>query len=167
MKFFKIKLLAFCIAVLTLHVSFAQKSRKDKDDEKGSQISSLLNSKDFVFIAQTAVPMGGRTINLTTFYDLRVSKDTMVSDLPYFGRAFVAPMNPSEGGFRFTSTSFDYQVQERKKGGWNVILTPKDTRDVRQLSLSISRNGYGSLQVTSNSRQAISFNGFLRERTSI
>lgn len=84
--------------------------------------------------------------------------------MPYFGRAFVAPMNPSEGGIRFTSTDFNYTVKDRKKGGWDIAILPKDAKDVRQMLLSVTESGYGSLQVISNNRQQISYNGYLMER---
>jgi len=144
--------------------TFAQQSKEDKKQQKEAQIQDLVNSKNYVFVAQQALPLGGRTINLTTTYSVRVAGDTVVSDLPYFGRAFVAPMDPSEGGIHFTSTDFSYNLQNRKKGGWDIAILPKDTKDVRQMFLTVSESGYGTLQVTSNSKEAISYNGYIRER---
>jgi hypothetical protein len=149
-------------SILTFTIGInAQKSGNDKKEQKSAEISSLIQSKNFVFVAQYALPLGGRSINLTSRYDVRLSKDTVVSDLPFYGRAFVAPMDPSEGGIRFTSTQFDYNVSEKKKGGWDITVLPKDTKDVRQMFLSVSENGYASLQVTSNNRQSINYTGYI------
>lgn len=137
----------------------AQEAANDKKEDKTAEIKNLVQSKNFVFVAQYANPLGRRNIYLTSVYDVRLSKDTLIADLPYFGRAYVAPMNPSEGGIHFTSTKFTYTVKPKKKGGWDITLMPKDTRDVRQMFLNISQDGYASLQVTSNNRQAISFTG--------
>ena len=142
--------------------SYGQQT-EDKQD-KPVQLQNLINSKSFVFVAQTALPMSGRAINLTTPYDLRVSGDTVVSDLPYFGRAFVAPMNPAEGGIHFTSNKFTYNVKEKKKGGWDIVIMPKDTKDVRQMYLTVTEKGYTSLQVISNNRQFISYNGYIIDK---
>ena len=158
---FKKPLLLVLVTVLTAYVSNAQESKEDKKKDKLAQIEMLVQSKKFDFVAQTAIPTSGRTINLTSLYNVRLSGDTLISDLPYFGRAYVAPMNPSEGGIHFTSTQFSYDIKERKKGGWDVTLLPRDTKDVRQMYLTISQEGYASLQVGSENRQNISFNGYI------
>jgi hypothetical protein len=96
---------------------------------------------------------------------VRLSADTVVTDLPYFGRAFVAPMNPSEGGIHFTSTQFTYTIDERKKGGWDITILPKDAKDVRQMFLTVSREGYATLRVSSNNRQNIGFSGYITSKS--
>ena len=121
----------------------------------------LVDSQQYIFHAQTVSPMNGRQIFLTTDYTIKVSKDTIMTDLPYFGRAYSAPINPSEGGIRFTSTSFGYKVTPRKKGGWDITIQPKDARDVQQMILTIFDNGKADLRVNSNNRQPISFNGYI------
>ena len=119
----------------------------------------LVRSKSFRFVAQSAMPLRGRTIQLTSQYFMKVMPDTIICDLPYYGRAYSAPIDPTEGGINFTSTDFDYDVANRKKGGWDITIKPKDTRDVRQLTLTVSENGYGTLIALSNNRQQISYYG--------
>ena len=123
----------------------------------------LVDSQQYIFHAQTVSPMTGRQRFLTTDYTIKVSKDTIMTDLPYFGRAYSAPINPSDGGIRFTSTSFGYKVTPRKKGGWDVTIQPKDARDVQQMILTIFDNGKADLRVNSNNRQPISFNGYITD----
>jgi hypothetical protein len=134
-----------------------------EENANASTIRSKVETKNFVFQAQSASPQGGRFIQLTSPYDVRIKNDTLVTFLPYFGRAFVAPINPAEGGIRFNSTSFDYTVENRKKGGWNVLITPQDARDVRLLQFIITETGNATLQVLSNNRQPITFNGFIEK----
>ena len=152
------------LALAGFKTTYGQEVNENKNLKRSSQIQDLIDSKNYVFVAQTAIPIGGRAINLTSPYEVRVSGDTVASDLPYFGRAFVAPMNPSEGGIRFTSTNFNYKVKGRKKGGWDIAILPKDSKDVRQMLLTVSESGYGTLQVVSNNRQQISYNGYVKER---
>ena len=149
------------IFLLLMTVSFAGFSQ-DKKNDKALQVKESVENQHYIFVAQTALPLQGRVRQLTTDYTLKVSKDTVIADLPYFGRAYSAPIGTSGGGIQFTSTKFEYTSTERKKGGWNISIKPKDSQDVRELSLSISENGYASLQVISNNRQAISFNGYLK-----
>jgi len=126
-------------------------------------VKKLIDSKTYIFHAQSATPLGGSTRQLTSDYNLNLIGDSLVSYLPYFGRAYTAPM-PNETGLDFISSDFTYKVKERKKGGWDVTIEPKDQRNVRSMLLSISESGYTSLSVTSNSRQPISFYGYISER---
>lgn len=127
--------------------------------QQSVEMTSLVESKNYVFQAQTAQPLGGRAIQLTSEYDLRVLGDSVVAFLPYFGRAFSAPADLAGGGINFTSTNFGYTTTQRRRGGWIISIKPQDANDVRELTLSISSSGMSTLQVISNNRQSISFNG--------
>ena len=123
---------------------------------------ALVDSQDYVFKAWTALPMSGMVRNLTYDYDLKITKKAIASYLPYYGEAYVAPMDPSKGGLEFTSKNFSYTVTPGKKDGWTVMIKPNDYPDVQQMILNISSAGYASLQVISTNRQAISFNGAIQ-----
>ena len=127
-------------------------------------IKSMLEERRFVFQAQTALPSRGASRNLSMGYDLRVSKDTLIAELPYFGRAYSAPMDMQGGGIRFVSNDFSYAIDDSKKSRWVIRLEPKDHKDVRTMTLSVSDNGYASLQVISNNRDPITFNGIVVDR---
>lgn len=139
-----------------------QDTKKDKDAEKIAQVKNLVDSQNYVFVAQSAMPMSGRVRQLTPDFDLKVTKNSIVSYLPYFGRAYTPPIDPTKGGIQFTSKDFEYTATPKSKGGWDVLIKPKDYRDVQQMNLSISSTGYATLQVTSTSRQPISFNGYIK-----
>lgn len=147
--------------VFALAYSFTA-GAQSKDSTRSGTIKALVESQNYIFQAQTALPMRGPARQLTTDFDLRITKDKVVSALPYFGRAYVAPMDPSQGGMDFTSTHFEYTVTPGKKGGWEVLIKPKDLKnDVRQLYLSISQDGYASLHAISQNEDAISYNGVI------
>ncbi|MEP7142615.1 MAG: DUF4251 domain-containing protein [Ferruginibacter sp.] len=135
----------------------AQKSATVKE----VAIKNLIDSQRYVFHAENVTPMSGRQRFLTSDYIVNISKDTIISDLPYFGRAYSAPINSGEGGIKFTSTDFGYEIIPRKKGGWDITIKPKDVPDVQRLTMTIFENGTASLQVTSTNRQPISFNGYV------
>ncbi|MCX2573308.1 DUF4251 domain-containing protein [Pedobacter sandarakinus] len=141
----------------------------------------ILNEQKYTFVANSAIPManmdvsqvlsrmpggmGGGMINLTgSQYDLRVTKDSVVAFLPYFGRAFNAPTNPSEGGIKFTSKDFSYKESTNKKGARTILINTKDNkRENYRLTLNVSTNGYATLVATGNNKQPITFNGYLNE----
>jgi hypothetical protein len=70
-------------------------------------------------------------------------------------------VNPSEGGIRFTSTVFEYNVSQNKKGKWEIVIRPKDATGIREVNMTIFENGTASVQVASNNRQTISYNGYI------
>lgn len=159
-RYKKAALILFAIAGM-LPAALQAQNKEDKE----AKVKDMVTAQNYVFKAQTAIPSSGQTRQLTTDFDMRISKDSIISYLPYFGRAYTAPVNPSEGPLNFTSTKFDYKVTERKKGGWEVIITPKDHQDTQQMALSIFENGSAALTVTSNNRQSIAFNGYITDKS--
>lgn len=149
-------MLTFVIAVASATIVHAQNLDK-------SVIQNFIQSKEFVFKAQTVLPMTGMARQLTSDYEVRFLGDSIVSYLPYFGRAYSAGYGEG-GGIDFTSTKFEYKVNQRRKGGWDVSIKPKDAKDIQSLNFNISSDGYATLQVNSNNRQPISFNGYIVER---
>jgi hypothetical protein len=122
-------------------------------------LQQMFDTKNFIFKAETVNPQSGRTRQLTQEYDLTISRDKIICFLPYYGRAFSAPVS-SEGGIKFTSIDFSYDVKKVKKG-WEITIVPKEVTDVHQMYLTAFSNGRATLQVTSNNRQNISFNGYV------
>jgi hypothetical protein len=149
----------FRIFLISLGAAFLINNLNAQD--KSSTVKSIVDAKQFIFHAQTALPSSGASRQLTSDYDLKVSNSSVVSYLPFFGRAYSLPYGASDGGFNFTSTNFDYSVKNRKKGGWDITIKPKDVADFREFSLTISENGYGTLQALTNNRQPISFTGYV------
>ena len=149
------------ITSLLLFVLVTTAAAQDKKDE--STIQQAVETKNFIFKASSATPQRGRIRQLTSEYDLIVRPDTIISFLPYFGRAFTAPINPSEGGIKFTSTDFAYSISKKKKSSWEIKITPKSVPDVTDLYLTVFDNGSASLRVSSINRTPISFNGYVEE----
>jgi len=123
----------------------------------------IVESKNYIFKAESVNPPRGRFRHLDSDYDLVVAIDTVIAFLPYFGRAYSAPINPSEGGIKFTSGDFEYKLEKEKKHSWEILIKPKDARDVQALYLTIFDNNKASLRVTSINRESISFNGYIIE----
>lgn len=149
----------FILMATCVQFAYAQESVKDRKAAEFTSTKNLIESKHYVFDVQSVSPATGHTRQLTPYYTLEVNGDTLVSDLPYYGRAYVAPIDPSNAGFNFTATKFSYTINNRKKGGWDILIEPKDGNDVRQMSLTVYQNGSANLVVISNNRQSISYYG--------
>lgn len=163
------KLLMVSVVVLFCTQAVTAQSRKEREAAKAEKIKTLIESQNYVFQADYVIPQTGNSKSLTFGYDLTVSKDTVTAYLPYYGRVTLAPVDASDGGVKFTSTSFSYKSTVDKKGSYNIVITPNEhndrgSKDVRYVRLNIGKTGYASLQVISNNRDAISYNGTIVER---
>lgn len=151
------------ILVVTIGLLFSGCGASQSATEKAQQaqfLSEQIKSFNFEFVATYAYPQNFRPINLSSPYDVKVSPDTVQAYLPYYGRAFSAPMDPSEGGIKFTSTDFKYEIEKgRKAGNWIIKIITADTNRPFELNFNLWDNGIGSLNVQDRDRQSISFQG--------
>lgn len=163
------KLIFTCVIIFSLlNIADAQTTKQEKQAAKEAAIKKMVDSVRYVFKANYALPMRGGQKNLTSDYDLRVTQDTVEAYLPYYGRAYSAPNDiyTNDGGIKFKIHKFSYDSKPAKKGGWVIIIKPKDSnisdwKNVQQMTLTISTSGYAMLQVSSTSRDPISFNGYI------
>ena len=163
MKTMKNLFILLLIVSAGLNAASAQTSTKDKKAAKVAAIKSELESKRYTFLANEMIPQGGGSKQLDYGYDVRITPDSVISFLPYFGRAyFDVPYNPTDGGIKFTSTNFDYKAVEKKNGGWEITIKPKDVKNLTSMVLYVSSNGYTSLSVTSFNKDFINFDGSLK-----
>lgn len=163
------------LGLLTLGlIAFNVSAQTDK-----STTAKIVEEKKYVFVATNAMPMNSTEINnilsrmpggsggninlIGSSYDVRITPDSIECYLPYYGRAFAAPMNNDDSGYKFKSKKFSYVATKRKKGGWEIKVNTKDVKDNVRMNLSISENGYATLNVFSNNKQSISYNGYLSE----
>lgn len=151
-------LLVVCLLATTL---FSVAQKPTKKEIKKAEIQNSIDSQSYVFHAQQAISLGGGTRQLTSEYDMQVRPDFISTYLPYFGRAYQAPIDPTDGGIKILTQKFSYQKTMRKKGGWEITIKPMERMDVQQLYLTVSEDGYATLQVTSINRQPISFYGYV------
>lgn len=142
--------------------TFAQITKEEKKKAEYEKLSAIIEARQYTFVAQTATSMGGRSRQLTGEYTLKIHKDSLESDLPYYGRAYSANPGDLDGGIRFISTSFTYTIKGTKNGGWFITIIPEDKKKASKMDLSISQGGFGTLQVSSTNRQMISFYGDIR-----
>jgi len=151
-----------CIIFLVLTSSVVHAQDATKTD-KTLDVEQLIVDKRFQFVPRSADPLRGRTIFLSAGYSLTILPDSIVSDLPFYGRAYQASMNPNDAGFKFTSTDFSYAVKERKKGGRDITIKTKDVKGSPQMTLFVGKDGTSSLRITSVDRQAISYSGYIKK----
>lgn len=141
-----------------------KKSKKEMRAEKKAQqiedTKSLVDSGIFVFNATNANPMRGSTISLTTEYDVKVTKDSIYSYLPYYGVAYTASYGGTDSPMVFDSPIGSYSMEETKKG-YRIKVSAKNGNDSLEFSFNITETGSTTLNVISANRQSISYFGNL------
>ena len=122
-------------------------------------IGQALDADNWVFRANQALPQQGRSRNLTGTYEVICRKDTILFHLPYFGRAYTAPIGETTSPLDFKTTDFDFNKTKDDKGRWNITVIPKDYREVRSCNFTFFENGSAQLNVQMINRSPISFSG--------
>ena len=152
------------LSVKSLAIICFLSTKVDAQNLDKHAVQNAVETKEFVFKAQTVMPMSGGSKQLTTEYDVKFLGDSIVSYLPYFGRAYNASYGSTDGGINFTSTKFEYKAKAGKKGAWDITVKPKDAKEIQEMNFTISENGSTSLRVTSTNRQPISYYGHIVNR---
>jgi hypothetical protein len=154
------------VTTLTLlsAVCFAQeKSKKQLQEEQKAlqqqQTEVLINGKTFDFTARTALPQGGRSVNLSTDPNqVKFRPEVIECYMPYFGRSYGSAAYGGDSGMKFKGTPEAYSVTKGKKN-FTVKATVKGSNDTYKLILTVGFEGNATFSVTCNNRSPISYNG--------
>ncbi len=145
-------------------IGFAQEKTKQQLKEerklaKQKEVDALVNFKEFEFTGVMAYPQGGRSIDLTTNSNyLRFKKDSIHSEMPYFGRAYSGVAYGGRGGLDFKGPIRDYSISKGKKS-YIIKAEVRDTSDSYTIILTVFFEGNASLSISSSNRSSINYSG--------
>lgn len=125
-------------------------------------IKPLIDTQNYVFIAQTVQPLAGseRRLTINTYF-LKITKDKIESNLPYTGHMTVASTDAMANALNISTGKFSYSVMPARKNGWRVLIKTKDATYLDELKLSINADGSARLQASFNGLDDISFAGMV------
>src|SRR5260370_33164182 len=105
MSFTKISRLIFTIlAFICLHTN-----AQSGNDQKKPDLKSIIQSRNYTFIAQSATTNKGKTIQLSYGYDLKLINDSIDVYLPFYVRAYnMSYPSNNDVGIQFKSHDFTY-----------------------------------------------------------
>jgi hypothetical protein len=126
---------------------------------KSNQLKLLIESKKYQFKARSATSMRGKTVQLDPGYFLKINGDSLLVDLPYYGRSSTADYPATDISVQFNSTHFSYKEDSTKKGGWDITIQPNNESKANKITLSVTSSGSCIVNISSNTRQAISYYG--------
>lgn len=140
-----------------------RQQRAERLAQLKEDISTGLAERKFQIDVNQAHPQGrGRTIHLTSSYSVRVSGDTIVSYLPFFGRAYSVPYGGGQG-LNFTGRIVSYESGVTHKGEHIIKMGVESSEDVYVYTVSLFDNGSASVGVQPRQRSYIYFTGNFHE----
>lgn len=159
----KISLLVILFSMLLVPVYPQEKTKKEiKEEEKLQKqilIETLINSKDFVFIARFAMPMGSSQVDLTSNPNyVRFNPEMMDGYMPFFGTATSGIGLSGDNTIKFREKPENFKIEKMKKS-FLIEAKVKGENDIYRLSLSVTFEGNTSLSIISNNRSTISYQG--------
>lgn len=132
--------------------------KMEREAQTAAQVSEALASRHYTINVLMMYPQRGRAVNLTTSYSVEVKGDSLISYLPYFGRAYNVPYGGGKG-LNFIAPITGYQTETDRKGTTRVVLTTENEEDKYQYVLEISTSGNSYVQVLSRQRDFIRYSG--------
>lgn len=156
----KKQILMLLLALLVGLPTLSAQSKKEKKEQKKEAVKKLIASENYKIDVRTALPMRGRSIPLTSPYSLEIRNDSVISYLPYFGRAYSIPYGGGDG-LNFKAPLKEYDMEMDKKENAVIKFVARNPEDKYEYRVKVYSNGSASIDVNMQNRQSISFQGEL------
>jgi len=167
------RLCVICLAFILSAQIINSQSKAEKKAEKEvnelkeyKHIQTLIDSKSFEFVADWATTQKGRRINLIGNSNyFRIEGTKTEADLPYYGVAQSISYG-GDAGINFDCDFSNYEVSKVDKKKKIIIKgNASDGSEKFGLTLTVYHNGNASLYINSSSRNGITYDGKLKEKT--
>lgn len=165
----KLSVTIMILGLLVVSTLTAQTKKEEKAKIKLQQyqeIKTIVESKQYEFQADWAIPLQGTRVNLTTNDNfLRIRNDSADIFLPFFGTLLSgsAAMD-SKGGIFFKGLIENYKIKvDDHKQKLMINFTTRARYDIFDFQLIVSHGGNTQVNVNSNYRSNIKYNGSLKK----
>ncbi len=132
--------------------------RAAKEARQAALVKKALDDRHYVIDIQMMYPQRGPAKNVTGDYSLEVRGDSLLSYLPYFGRAYLVPYGGGKG-LNFTGIIEKYSASRNAKGAYEIAIGLSNEEDTYYYMLEIFDNGNATIDVTAKQREPISYSG--------
>ena len=147
------------LAILASDFAPAMAQKRSNKEEEFQKMTALIESGQYEFRVQSISPTGARTIHTTTRYTMTASEGVFKAHLPYFGRSYQANYG-GDGGIEFDGEPENLEsIRNEKKRSITVSFKISGNNDTYSVTLMAGSSQYGTLNISSNNRQPISYYG--------
>lgn len=149
------------VACLSISTLVAQNKKEEKRLEKKVAVKELIKSANYKIDVSIAYPLQGKPVNLTSSYYLEIKNDSIISQLPFYGRAFSIPYGGGKG-LNFKSPIEHYEIVcDKKKETMKISIKTRTDEDRYHYTINLFSNGTARINVTMQQREAINYSGEL------
>lgn len=121
-------------------------------------VNKALDERHYTIDIRTMTPNRGATKNVSSSWSLEVKGDTLISYLPYVGRAYNVPYGGGKG-LNFTAPIKKYQESKGKKDNRFINIEVDNENDTYNYSIEVFDNGRADIDVQPREREFISYSG--------
>ena len=150
-------LMMLIASVLLLGACATQEERAARKAERARMVTAALNAREYKIDISRMIPSKGPSKSVSS-YSIEVRNDSLISYLPYFGRAYNVPYGGGKG-LNFSAPISKYTEREGKNGQREIEMTITNSEDTYFYVLNVFDNGSSSLYVQSRNRERISYTG--------
>lgn len=126
--------------------------------ELSANVTNALNSRDYKIAIDRMYPMRGSSRHVSYGYSVEVRNDTLISYLPYFGRAYNVPYGGGKG-LNFSAPIGSYQEFLKRNGQRHIEIGVTNDEDTYFYTIEVFDNGSSSVDVRARQRERISYSG--------
>ena len=155
----KLNIVFFAIlALVVLSACVSAEERAARAAEQAAKVKAGLAEKRFSINVDRMYPMKGGSKSVSFGYGVEVRNDSLISYLPYFGRAYDIPYGGGKG-LNFSERIGSYRDIPGKNGLHVIDIEVTNTEDTYFYSIKVYDNGSSSIDVQSCNREHISYTG--------
>ena len=131
--------------------------------EQAKAVKAALQERNYQIAVNRMYPSRGASKSLSYGYSVEVRNDSLISYLPYFGRAYDVPYGGGNG-LNFSAPIRNYQESQPKSNLRHSEIDVKNDEDIYLYTLDIFDNGSTDINLRSRQRDPISFSGEMEFR---
>lgn len=156
-KFFIFSVLIVLMATLCCSCASSEEKAAQMA-ELSANVTNALNNRDYKITIDRMYPMRGSSRHVTYGYSVEVRNDTLISYLPYFGRAYNVPYGGGKG-LNFTAPISIYQEFMKRNGQRHIEIGVTNDEDTYFYTIEVFNNGNSLIEVRARQRERISYSG--------
>lgn len=150
--------LFFSLAMISLSGCATSEEKAAQMAELSANVTNALNNRDYTIAIDRMYPMRGSSRHISFGYSVEVRNDTLISYLPYFGRAYNVPYGGGKG-LNFSAPISSYQEYMKRNGLRHIEIGVTNEEDTYIYTIDVFDNGNSSVEVRARQRERISYSG--------
>ena len=146
------------LALVMLSGCATAEERAARAAEQTAKVKIALTERQYKIGINRMYPMKGSSKSVSASYAVEVRNDSLISYLPYIGRAYQVPYGGGKG-LNFSERIGSYQESQTKKGLRRIEIGVKNEEDTYLYTIDVWENGSSQIDVQARQRERISYSG--------